>query len=418
MVFIKLSISPDTTFLNSLLFEGLLFVISKGGNKIKFEDLNKISIANDGLAEIYSKLDDNVLNNLSINTVGKNDRPFWQNLFSSFNIIIKEDDKITSYNHILNKLKSNSKNLIISRDSEIGYNISGKNFIIDKGEITAPQLFKVERYTGITSLESDLSSEQITVRCSREVLLIALLGLYSSFILTTRILNKTSYYFLFLTPEEFSNLIYEKNISLIDTIFRVKDKIKDSLKDILDYAQLSPEALIIETLLNLSFIEALEKNNLDKVSLMLFRIDHEGQTYKIYEQIPIYIYRRYLAYEILDKYFSKKEEFCNEVIKQLNKNGIIGKSLISYIGAKEEKDAQKKGKSKKRREEVKEGPALLRAIKELYRFVVFADASGLFGFLRNLQDAVNILRAENKRLDDMKRYVELISKIEYYARKY
>jgi len=373
MVFIKLSISPDTTFLNSLLFEGLLFVISKGGNKIKFEDLNKISIANDGLAEIYSKLDDNVLNNLSINTVGKNDRPFWQNLFSSFNIIIKEDDKITSYNHILNKLKSNSKNLIISRDSEIGYNISGKNFIIDKGEITAPQLFKVERYTGITSLESDLSSEQITVRCSREVLLIALLGLYSSFILTTRILNKTSYYFLFLTPEEFSNLIYEKNISLIDTIFRVKDKIKDSLKDILDYAQLSPEALIIETLLNLSFIEALEKNNLDKVSLMLFRIDHEGQTYKIYEQIPIYIYRRYLAYEILDKYFSKKEEFCNEVIKQLNKNGIIGKSLISYIGAKEEKDAQKKGKSKKRSEEVKEGPALLRAIKELYRFVVFLD---------------------------------------------
>jgi len=418
MSFMKLSISPDTTFLNSLLFEGLLFIMRKGENKIKFEELNRISIANDTLVEIYSKLDDNVLNNLSINTVGKNDRPFWQNLFSSFNIIVKEDDKITSYNHILNKLKSNSKNLIISRDSEIGYNISGKNFIIDKGEITAPQLFKVERYTGITSLESDLSSEQITVRCSREVLLIALLGLYSSFIVTTRILSKTSYYFLFLTPEEFSNLIYKKNISLIDTIFRVKDKIKESLKDILDYAQLSPEALIIETLLNLSFTEALEKNNLDKVSLMLFRIDHEGQTYKIHEQIPIYIYRRFLAYEILDKYFSKKEEFCNEVIKQLNKNGIIGKSLISYIGAKQMKEAQKKGKSKKRREEVKEGPALLRAIKELYRFVVFADASGLFGFLRNLQDAVNILRTENNRVDDMKKYAELISKIEYYARKY
>lgn len=398
----KLSISPDTTFLNSLLFEGLLFIMRKGENKIKFEDLNRISIANDTLVEIYSKLDDNVLNNLSINTVGKNDRPFWQNLFNSFNIIIKEDDKITSYNHILNKLKSNSKNLIISRDSEIGYNISGKNFIIDKGEITAPQLFKVERYTGITSLESDLSSEQITVRCSREVLLIALLGLYSSFIITTRILNKTSYYFLFLTPEEFSNLIYEKNINLIDTIFRVKDKIKESLKDILDYAQLSPEALIIETLLNLSFIEALEKNNLDKVSLMLFRIDHEGQTYKIYEQIPIYIYRRYLAYEILDKYFSKKEEFCKEISEALNKNGIIGKSLIRYI----------------RGGEAKEGPTLLRAIKFLYRFIVFADASGLFEFLRNLQDAVNILRTENKRLDDMKRYLELITKIEYYARKH
>jgi hypothetical protein len=402
MAFMKLSISPDTTFLNSLLFEGLLFIMRKGENKIKFEDLNRISIANDTLVEIYSKLDDNVLNNLSINTVGKNDRPFWQNLFNSFNIIIKEDDKITSYNHILNKLKSNSKNLIISRDSEIGYNISGKNFIIDKGEITAPQLFKVERYTGITSLESDLSSEQITVRCSREVLLIALLGLYSSFIITTRILNKTSYYFLFLTPEEFSNLIYEKNINLIDTIFRVKDKIKESLKDILDYAQLSPEALIIETLLNLSFIEALEKNNLDKVSLMLFRIDHEGQTYKIYEQIPIYIYRRYLAYEILDKYFSKKEEFCKEISEALNKNGIIGKSLIRYI----------------RGGEAKEGPTLLRAIKFLYRFIVFADASGLFEFLRNLQDAVNILRTENKRLDDMKRYLELITKIEYYARKH
>jgi hypothetical protein len=170
----------------------------------------------------------------------------------------------------------------------------------------------------------------------------------------------------------------------------------------LDYAQLSPEALIIETLLNLSFIEALEKSNLDKISLILFRIDHEGQTYKIYDQLPIYVYRKSFAYEILNKYFSKKEEFCNEISKALNKNGIIGKSLINYI----------KGG------EVKEAPALLRAIKELYRFVVFADASGLFGFLRNLQDAVNILRAENKRLDDMKRYVELISKIEYYARKY
>ena len=431
MVFIKLSISPDTTFLNSLLFEGLLFTIKNASNKIKFEDFDKISVINDFFEEIYSKLDDNVLNDLSINTVG-NDEPqqkrgkitpgFWQNLFESFKINFKKEEKIQSYGNLLKRLKENNMNLIISRDIEAIFNISGKNFIIDKDEITAPQLLKVERYTGITSLESNLSTRQITIRCSREILLLAFLGIYSSFVITTRILKgqnyKTSYYFLFLSPEEYSKLIYERNINLIDTIFRVKDKIKESLKDILDYAQLSPESLIIEILLNLSFIEALEKSNLDKISLTLFRIDHEGQTYKIYEQIPIYIYRRYLAYEILDKYFSKKEEFCNEVIKQLNKNGIIGKSLISYIGAKEEKEAQKKGKSKKRREEVKEGPALLRAIKELYRFVVFADASGLFGFLRNLQDAVNILRTENKRLDDMKKYAELISKIEYYARKY
>jgi hypothetical protein len=185
----------------------------------------------------------------------------------------------------------------------------------------------------------------------------------------------------------------------------------------LDYAQLSPEALIIETLLNLSFIEALEKSNLDKISLILFRIDHEEQTYKIYDQLPIYVYRRSPAYEILDKYFNKKEEFCEEIIKVLSKRGIIGKSLINYIGIKED-ETQRKRKKKKQKEEVKEAPALLRAIKELYKFIVFADTSGLFGFLRNLQDAVNILRAENKRLDDMKRYVELISKIEYYARKY
>jgi hypothetical protein len=400
MAFIKLSISPDTTFLNSLIFEGLLFAIKNATNKIKFEDFDKINVTNDSFVEVYSKLDDNVLNKLTINTVGRNDAPFWQNLFKSFNITIKEGDKITSYSHILNKLKNNSKNLIINRDFEIGYNIIGKNFIIDKGEMTAPQLFKVERYTGITSLESDLSTAQITVRSSREILLLALLGIYSSFVITTRILDKTSYYFLFLSPEETTKLIYERNINLIDAIFRVKDKIKESLKDILDYAQLSPESLIIETLLNLSFIEALEKSNLDKISLILFRIDHEEQTYKIYDQLPIYVYKKSLTYEILNKYFSKKEEFCNEISKTLNKNGIIGKSLINYI----------KG------DEVKEAPALLRAIKELYRFVVFADASGLFGFLRNLQDAVNILRTENKRLDDMKKYVELISKIESYAR--
>jgi hypothetical protein len=400
MAFIKLSISPDTTFLNSLIFEGLLFAIKNVPNKIKFEDFDKINVTNDSFVEVYSKLDDNVLNKLTINTVGRNDAPFWQNLFKSFNITIKEGDKITSYSHILNKLKNNSKNLIINRDFEIGYNIIGKNFIIDKGEMTAPQLFKVERYTGITSLESDLSTAQITVRSSREILLLALLGIYSSFVITTRILDKTSYYFLFLSPEETTKLIYERNINLIDAIFRVKDKIKESLKDILDYAQLSPESLIIETLLNLSFIETLEKSNLDKISLILFRIDHEEQTYKIYDQLPIYVYKKSLTYEILNKYFSKKEEFCNEISKTLNKNGIIGKSLINYI----------KG------DEVKEAPALLRAIKELYRFVVFADASGLFGFLRNLQDAVNILRTENKRLDDMKKYVELISKIESYAR--
>jgi hypothetical protein len=425
MTFIKLSISPDTTFLNSLLFEGLLFTIKNATNKIKFEDFDKISVTSDSFVEVYSKLDDNVLNKLTINTVGRNDAPFWQNLFKSFNITIKEGDKITSYSHILNKLKNNSKNLIINRDFEIGYNVIRKkknfNFIIDKGEMTAPQLFKVERYTGITSLESDLSTEQITVKSSREILLLALIGIYSSFVITTRILKgqtyKTSYYFLFLSPEEYSKLIYERNINLIDAVFRVKDKIKEGLKDILDYAQLSPESLIIETLLNLSFIEALEKSNLDKISLILFRIDHEKQTYKIYDQLPIYVYRRSPVYEILDKYFNKKEEFCEEIIKVLSKRGIIGKSLINYIGIKED-ETQRKRKKKKQKEEVKEAPALLRAIKELYKFIVFADTSGLFGFLRNLQDAVNILRAENKRLDDMKRYVELISKIEYYARKY
>jgi hypothetical protein len=75
MVFIKLSISPDTTFLNSLLFEGLLFTIKNATNKIKFEDLSKISVTSDSFAEVYSKLDDNVLNKLTINTVGKNDAP-------------------------------------------------------------------------------------------------------------------------------------------------------------------------------------------------------------------------------------------------------------------------------------------------------------------------------------------------------
>jgi hypothetical protein len=80
-------------------------------------------------------------------------------------------------------------NLIISRDIEAIFNISGKNFIIDKNEITAPQLLKVERYTGITSLESNLSTRQITIRCSREILLLALLGIYSSFVITTRILK-------------------------------------------------------------------------------------------------------------------------------------------------------------------------------------------------------------------------------------
>jgi hypothetical protein len=209
MTFIKLSISPDTTFLNSLLFEGLLFTIKNATNKIKFEDFDKISVTSDSFVEVYSKLDDNVLNKLTINTVGRNDAPFWQNLFKSFNITIKEGDKITSYSHILNKLKNNSKNLIINRDFEIGYNVIRKkknfNFIIDKGEMTAPQLFKVERYTGITSLESDLSTEQITVKSSREILLLALIGIYSSFVITTRILKgqtyKTSYYFLFLSPE-------------------------------------------------------------------------------------------------------------------------------------------------------------------------------------------------------------------------
>jgi hypothetical protein len=204
-----------------------------------FEGFNKISVTSDSFAEVYSKLDDNVLNDLSINTVG-NDEPqqkrgkitpgFWQNLFESFKINFKKEEKIQSYGNLLKRLKENNMNLIISRDIEAIFNISGKNFIIDKDEITAPQLLKVERYTGITSLESNLSTRQITIRCSREILLLALLGIYSSFVITTKILKgqnyKPSYYFLFLSPEESSKLIYERNINLIDAVFRVKDKIK------------------------------------------------------------------------------------------------------------------------------------------------------------------------------------------------
>lgn len=367
MLKVKLSLPPDSTFLSQLIYESLLYL--SGKKLAKFEN-GELLI--ESISKALETFDDERVGEIRIAMSGNDN--INAKIFETFGIGGVKSRK--TYYDLIALLKEHRDKISTKDESEIHLNIKGKDVFMDINSksdgIAAPQLLKVDRYTGFSSLDTPYTSQQLTFYLSKEVALLALLGIYSSFVTNVRQQQQSYYYFLFFSPEEVAGLL--NSPSLAEKFFLVKESVRESLRELLRRTTFN-ELLLIETTLNLELQRLMETENLDKISLTLFKIAHEGQTYKIYEQIPITVYRNPAFYETAKKYFRDPLKFSEKLRKAITQ-GVIP-SALAILSTKNK---------------YSEADNILKAIQMLYRFVVLGDLQGWFGFLRELNNAHSKLK--------------------------
>jgi len=373
---VKLLMPVDSTFLSSVIHEGLLYLIKNYSQNFGLEE---IDFEQNFLSKTYSQMDEERINKIRIAMAGNDNLN--SKLFEKLGSNLKSRK---TYYDLLLMLKNNSS-IIKERDTiELGHRIFGKEHLIGIEKkvdgIAAPQLLKIDRYTGFTSLETSYTSKQFTPYISPEVALIYLVGIYSSFVGSIRQQDQNYYFFLFLSPDEVIKLLAERNKSLLGACMKVKNFAMKELEKVISRYQLN-ELMAIELALNFEIRKLMDSENLDKLSLLLFKIAPEGQTYKIYETLLLEIYRTTSFYTIAEKYFGNAEKFIENLSYALASDKIIMEALSSL--------------SKKNR--YSEAENVLIAIQNLYRFVMLGDAQGFFGFLQKLDEARKKLENSNDK---------------------
>jgi len=150
MVRIKLSLPPDSTFLSEVIYEGILFSITNSNCTFS---LSKVEIEQEFLTKSYDALSDERIQTVGI-VMSKND--IKAKIFEKLGI---EFSSRKTFNDLLKAIKDYRKHLKPKAEIHIELKINKKDVLMDvkkKAEgLAAPQLLKVDRYTGFSSLETD-----------------------------------------------------------------------------------------------------------------------------------------------------------------------------------------------------------------------------------------------------------------------
>jgi len=393
MVKIKINLPIDLTFLSGLLYEGLLYSIKN--SQAKRVSAFEIDLPDDFLQKAYSSLIDENLEEVRLPLAGKNDNASLNKLCKELNISIEKK----SFGNLLIGIKNQSARLQAKTQVNLQLKSSGQDILLDledkKGNNFTFQIFKMDRYTGLSSLEKGYTSSQLTTRLSFEATIISLLGLASSYASG----YGNNHYFLFFSPDEVSFLLSHVDSSLINKYFRIKDSVNSSVKEYISSAVCS-EVLLFELMLNTKLQELVLKEGLDKVSLILFRVAIEGQTYKVYEILPVTVYKNSVFSEKLETYTRNPQKFIQYIEKILDpERSVIIKALSSMSG---------EGRL------FVEANNVLLAVQSLYKFVTFGSIESLYISIRELLNAYEKTKNEPQSKNRSKEYLELAKDFSYF----
>jgi hypothetical protein len=376
IMIIKLRMPLDSTFLSEIFYEAVVYIL----NCVPESSLNldEVRLPDDALRRAYESMADAKVEEISIMLTG-NDKV--EKFFTSLNIAETIPKK--TYREVLRRLKNSCKNIPITNAVVLQAEMKGRNVFLDLPEscnLAAPQLFKVDRYTGFSTIEMNTTSQQLGLRASPIAILIGLLGVYSSHIITVRTLESVYHYFLFFSPDEIASLFASGDRNRLLILYEIKEALRELLSRVLRGSVMS-EVLVLEVLLNAEIRSKLASENLDKVGFNLFRLSPEGMTYKIYETIPLSVYKDTLFYHILSKRGVEADKLCEKLQDALSPDGVIMEALRSFASQNKYDEAD----------------VVLRSVLDLYRFVTLADTSRLYGFLRSLEEARRILTSTSQR---------------------
>jgi hypothetical protein len=392
MTLLELKIPIDSTFLSHTIYEGILFSISSS-NTNTFSS-KEVHFSKDFLKKAYKSLEDEKIDKITIIFTG-NDKI--ETLLKTLKI--SEKPKKT-FRALIKVIKDNNTRIPESDSIKMLFKLEKKNMLVDsEGKVclAAPQLFKVDRYTGISSFETKLTSEQLGLRMSPEAILLGILGTYSSYVTTVRGQETVHHYFLFLAPEETVFLLNNGDLEQLKTYLTIKEEVMEELADILSSSVVN-EFLLLEIMLNTKFLESMRKKGLDKIGLILFKVSPEGQTYKIYETIPITLYKEPAFYNILTEKTRKADKICEILSSALSPGETIANALKSF----------------NMRNKFDEADEILKGVLSLYRFVVLADVQGLSDFLHYLKNACKMLEAKNPNNPRIKSYLQIQRELAYF----
>ncbi|PUA32650.1 MAG: hypothetical protein B9J98_04140 [Candidatus Terraquivivens tikiterensis] len=381
---IDVNLPVDSSFTNMIVYEGLAYLL----NNINAEIINNtIRVDLNDVRHVYRNLEEERLKKIRRLQIVGNDLKVVQRFIQQLGIT-QHNGRITNYGDILILIRENSDNILSDVESiPLRLSISRRDKCIFVGDINnrrngvSFQLFKTERYTGITSTEYDYSTKQLTTYFSRDTMLIALLGVYSSFITRVSENRSTYYFFLFLGPEEIIDILSGNKDARI--LFLIKDHIRNVFEELIA-KQFSEELLITEIVISARIQEFLHKHNISGMSMLLVKLAQEGQTYKIYEYIPLTVYRRteLEPYKILDEILSSDSIVLERLRKRDN---------VEYNN-------------------------LILAIVGLYRYVVLGDKQGMLTMIRELHNAYTKVKADEKLKKYANQYERMLKDLSHVAR--
>ena len=344
-------LSVDSTFLSSILYEGYLRYLKHKSLLNSFEEVSSRILELKATSKSYRL-------NLATNDFMRPKSPI--------QLILKERITDLFDDEAIKKIRDLCEIVKIT-ESTLSVSMKGSGMYIGKNPIyTAIQIFKLDRYTGFTSLEGRYTLGQYRLMLSIDTYLLGFIGLYSSYITRIRLNGDDEYYFLTFSPDEIANLLYQEQ-GLTEAYFIIKDYVIQQLRNILQKIRMD-EAWILDLYLNTSIYSKMFENVISKISLTLFNIRLERrQTYKIYQILPITIYGEPPFMNILVKYlpeYSKRSEFLSKLRSSLGK--IINKLPNTDLA---------------------EWSNLINAVRGLYNFVMLGNPSGLYIFARELANA-------------------------------
>jgi len=347
----------NDTLMSSFLYEGILFLIRSSGN---FSSFN--------FPRAYKDLDDDKLDRIKVKLAGRND----QGAINQLGLSISNK---ASYGELLRELKRTSG----MTSFNLNVTIRGNSIVVGSGQMmTAFQIFKADRFTGISCLELGSISSQLKLIFSREVLLTGLLGIYSSHVLS----RGKEHYFLFFSPEEALNLLLSQDLKKLEKYFMVKEESSDEIGKAIERG-FTTETIILELILSSKILELMMRENLDKLSLTLVKLSQEGRgTYKVYEQIPLNLLNRPYYLDLLEEYFSNPSEFSRTISRLLRPEDSVIMDAVRSMGT---------------RGTYREADNALRALHGLYRFVTLGDVSGWYEFVREMVNSYSKLSGSNDR---------------------
>jgi len=390
-IVVVVNLPVDSSFTNMIVYEGLAYLL----DNINAEIIdNTIRIDLNDVRQVYRSLEEARLKKIRRLQLVGNDLMARKNSPSIVKRFIQQlgitqhNGRITNYGDILMLIRENPDNILSDVESiSLGLRISRRDKCIFVGDINDKrngvsfQLFKTERYTGLTSTEYDYSTKQLTTYFSKDVMLIALLGVYSSFITRVSENRSTYYFFLFLGPEEIVDILLgNKDVRVL---FLIKDRIRNVFEELIA-KHFSEELLITEIIVSARIQEILHRYNVSGVSMLLVKLAQEGQTYKIYEYVPLTVYKRaeLEQYKILDEILSSNSVVLERLRKRDN---------VEYNN-------------------------LVLAIVGLYRYVVLGDKQGMLTMVRELHNAYAKVRSDEKLKKYAAQYKRILRDLNYVAR--